>query len=538
MRCNSSISRTVAVATLLLVACVGNTASAMQSSGHKSALGTSAAVNPQGQLWIAYAEGDPSAATVQVAPANDVARKIAVNLKPEPVSSDGENRPKLFFGDRGYVYVTWTSPTSANYTGDIRFARSADGGKTWSKPIVVHHDRQLITHRFESMIVDRDGTLWVTWVDKRDLPIATAAKRDYAGAALYYAYSSDHGATWQGDFKLADHTCECCRISLALDATGRVAALWRHVFDGSERDHAFAYLSRQGKPSITRATFDRWKVDACPHHGPGLAIAADGTRHAVWFNQIDGAGRAFYGHLTSAQPQHVRALPEGASHADVAVLGKSVVVVWKRFDGEATRIESWISHDDGIEFASGDSLQTTAESDQPRLVTTKDDVMLVWRRADGLDVRPMLRKTVSKADSAPSTRTANASNASVRAFDRNTLAQIELAQRGRPFWLVLWDLECTYCMKSLSTIARVQQQNPNLDIVTVSTDSLDQAPALQRRLAELGVKSTAYAFGSGTSEALRYAIDPSWMGEKPRAYKYDGNGKRVARTGVLDASEL
>ncbi len=101
----------------------------------------------------------------------------------------------------------------------------------------MHHDRQLITHRFESLLVDRTGRVWVAWIDKRDLGVAQAAKREYAGAAVYYAYSDDRGAkVGRAIIKLADNSCECCRIALTLDSKGRAVAMWRHVFPGSERD--------------------------------------------------------------------------------------------------------------------------------------------------------------------------------------------------------------------------------------------------------------------------------------------------------------
>ena len=48
----------------------------------------------------------------------------------------------------------------------------------------------------------------------------------------------------------------------------------------------------------------------------------------------------------------------------------------------------------------------------------------------------------------------------------------------------------------------------------------------------------AYAFSAAPEEALRYAIDPAWMGEKPRAYRYTANGSRTAISGVLTAKEL
>ncbi|MET0535088.1 MAG: sialidase family protein [Steroidobacter sp.] len=517
-----------AIAVLAAVLLLGLLQAAHAAMTHGPGLGTTAAFDHQGRLWIVRTEPVDKTAHVIVQRSDDRGATwqppIRVTTNAEPVSADGENRPKLAFGTRDELYVTWTSPTSERFTGDIRFTRSLDGGKTWAAPSVIHRDRQVITHRFESMLVDQAGRIWAAWIDKRDLSIAQAAKRKYSGAAVYYAYSDDRGSTWKGDFKLADHSCECCRIALALDEQGRAVAMWRHVFDPNERDHAFAVLQPDGKKVVTeRVTFDRWKIDACPHHGPSLAIGADGTRHAVWFNQVNGEGRAFYGRLTNSSPANVQALPAGASHADLAVDGNKVGVVWKRFDGTSTRVESWLSNDGGKHFAPGPSLETDGESDQPRLLSNDQSMLIVWRRAEGIAVADLTQAATDDA---------------IKPFTRDTLRTIERQQAGAPYWVVLWDLECVYCMKSLGNIAAAQRAQPNLKIVTIATDPIAAASDLRQRLAEIGVQSQAYAFAGAPEEALRFAIDPAWMGEKPRAYRYTANGSRTPISGVLTASEL
>jgi hypothetical protein len=514
----ATISCVALIAAAQIVAAPAANAATMD----RAALGTSAAVDPAGRLWIAYTQpaGDAKQVVLLRRSDDDGAtwqQAVRVNEVAEPVAAEGENRPKLAFGPRSEIYVTWTAPTSEKFTGDIRFARSLDGGKTWSAPTVVHHDRQLITHRFESLIVDRQGHLWVAWVDKRDLKVAEEAGRAYRGAAIYYTHSGDRGATWKDETKLADSSCECCRIALAVDTQGRVAAMWRHVFEPNERDHAFAFLGPPKLP-IERATVDRWRIDACPHHGPSLVFGPDGTRHAVWFNQVDGQGRAFYGQLSKSGPTNVRTLPAGATHADVAVTGRTVAVAWKRFDGSVTKVESLISNDAGLSFAPGPSLETATDSDQPRLATAGQRITVVWRSADRIAVRDLV---------------APAFDTRVKPFERETRAAIERQYARTPFWLVLWDLECPYCMKSLSHLAAAQRADPQLKVVTISTDPVQSADEIAARLAQLGVKSDAYAFGDAPREALQYAIDALWLGEKPRAYRYDADGKREAISGVI-----
>lgn len=522
----------------VLVALVSVTAA---PSGWAS-LGTSAAADPQGRVWIAYAQAQGEASTVHVSQfeaATETWRHVgAVNGMPEPVSADGENRPKLAFGPTGEMYVTWTSPTSAKYTGDIRFARSLDAGETWSEPMTVHQDRQRISHRFESLLVDQSGRIWIAWLDKRDLHVAEQERRSYAGAAIYYAVSTDRGATWKGDFKIADNSCECCRIAMALDSNGAPAVMWRHVFAPNERDHAIATLTPEGPSSVHRVTFDRWSIDACPHHGPSLAIQPDGTRHAVWFNQIQGAGHVFYGQLGKERPLRVRALPSGAVHADVLVNGNTVAVAWKRFDGKTTRIETWLSNDAGEQFRAGPSMATTRNSDQPRLIARGKEAVLVWRQEDRtslISLTSPAQRSVIKPASAPATKKrANR----IAPFEPDTMKAIERAHQGRAFWVLLWDLECAYCMKSMQHAVEAQRRRPDLTLVTIATDSAMKATELRERLAELGIESSAFAFGSASTEALRYAVDPIWTGEKPRSYRYSASGQREAFSGVLSVEQL
>lgn len=357
--------------------------------GRKAELGTSAAVDNHGQLWIVHKEGDAGGQNIVLRVSADGGQTWdaprRVLTAPEPVSAEGENRPKIAFGRRNEIYITWTRPLSRPYTGEIRFVRSLDGGRSFSAPRTVHANRDIITHRFESMIVDRDGRIYVTWIDKRDLHAAQAKKRKYAGAAVYYAVSDDGGASFRGDHKIADHSCECCRIALALDQEGQPVALWRHVFEPNVRDHALARLAPDGRVApIRRASFDDWRVDACPHHGPGLAFAPDGTRHQVWFNVREGEGGVFYS-ATSATGEVLQSQRLGnsrAAHADVAVHGQQVAVAWKQFDGKETAVLARLSEDGGRTWRDLELARTQGPSDQPRLVTAGSGVLMVWRTRD------------------------------------------------------------------------------------------------------------------------------------------------------------
>ncbi|QDF99715.1 hypothetical protein CJ010_11000 [Azoarcus sp. DD4] len=348
----------------------------------RAELGASAAFAPDGTLHAVVKRGGH----ILLYRSSDAGRSwdapATVNATPEPISADGENRPKIAFAADGAALVSWTRPLAKRFSGEIRLARG-DGRGGFAAPITVHRDRREITHRFDSLLVAGDGRVVVAWIDKRDLEAAGAVGREYRGAALYAAVSDDGGKSFRPEVKIADHSCECCRIAVATDADGAPLLLWRHVFAPNERDHALARLAADGAPlAVERATFDRWRVDACPHHGPALAVAADGTRHAVWFNERDGEGRVFYGRLRNGTVEGQRPLGgERAAHADVAAAGGRVALVWKEFDGERTRLYAELSADGGGSFRRTELAATTGASDQPRILRRGDDFFAFWHTA-------------------------------------------------------------------------------------------------------------------------------------------------------------
>jgi hypothetical protein len=300
----------------------------------------------------------------------------------EKISAEGENRPKILFGSRGQAVITYTKPMSKPYTGEIRYIYSADGEK-FSLPSTLHDDRQEITHRFDSIIFDVNGGLHAFWIDKRDSEFARTKKdkRDsYEGAALYRKYSADGGLTWSSDIKLADHTCECCRIALTALSDGRIAVLWRHVFPGSIRDHAVTLVLGEKQDDIFHATHDQWKVQACPHHGPALDHDDHGF-YAVWFSERQGKATVKYGVLDwkKSTANYVDLPDPQAEHADVAVNGQKIVVAWRSFDGEKTSLYIWTSGNHGQSFEKKLMMQSDLDNDYPKLLKNANNIYLIWR---------------------------------------------------------------------------------------------------------------------------------------------------------------
>ena len=349
-------------------------------------LGASAAFDSHGRLWLV----DAADGHVRLRHSDDDGRTLSapveVNATAERIYAEGENRPKIAFGPHDEIYVSWSQPRAAPWTGFVRFARSLDRGEHFGDPLTVHHDRAEITHRFDALAVDGHGRIVIAWIDKRDVIAATAAGKPYLGAAIYYSWSDDGGASFVPERKLIDQSCECCRIALARMPDGEVAAFFRGIYGDNIRDHAYAVLRADGRTSqVARATFSDWQIAGCPHHGPGLAIGADGIRHAVWY-EAKGKPTIWYGQLDPGHaPKHPLAIAgAGAGHADVAVHGQTVWLAWNQVNADGYALMLRRSTDNGAHF---DTPREIAHSSgavgSPQLLLKQGRAFVAWNTAAG-----------------------------------------------------------------------------------------------------------------------------------------------------------
>jgi hypothetical protein len=348
----------------------------------RAPLSATAAFDQDGRLWLATVQDGYLYLRHSTDLGKTYSPLVAVNPQPEAIAADGENRPKIAIGPKGELYVSYTQSLDKPFSGNIRFSRSLDGGKSFSAPITVNDNLEIISHRFDSMVVNRHGEIYLVWLDKRDQQAAAQKELAYTGAAMYYAVSRNGGESFSANKKIADHACECCRIALATDIDGVPVAAWRHVYDKNTRDHAIARLD--GSATLMRISHDDWEVDACPHHGPSLSIGEDGTYHAVWFTQGKKRHGLLYARSTDKGAHFSVPLSFGnedaqAAHPYVLSIGKAVYLVWKEFDGKNTHIRLMRSTDNGVSWSAPASVAQSADAtDHPLLIARKDHVFLSW----------------------------------------------------------------------------------------------------------------------------------------------------------------
>lgn len=353
-----------------------------QKSLARQPLAATATFDAQGRLWLATVKDGHVVVSYSDDQGKTFGAPVPVNAEAEFVAADGENRPKILVGGNGNIYVSYTRPLETPFSGNIRFSRSTDGGKSFSAPVTVNDNLEPITHRFDAMGINGRGQIYIAWLDKRDAAAAGKKGEKYSGIAVYYAVSDDEGRSFGPNAKAADHTCECCRVAMAVDTDGYPVIAWRHIYDTNIRDHAL--LKLDGKAAPLRLSHENWNIAACPHHGPSLSIASDGTYHAAWFSNAPQQHGLFYAHSTDQGRTFSRPLSFGnfeaqAAHPYVLSLGNRVYLVWKEFDGENTGIIGMTSGDGGKSWSAPAKLADTADvSDSPMLIGNNNRAYLSW----------------------------------------------------------------------------------------------------------------------------------------------------------------
>lgn len=355
------------------------------SAPKRAALAVSAGFDAHSRLWRAAVDNG----RVQVSYSNDLGRTfsppVVVNATPEKIGAEGELRPKIAFGKNGEIFVTWTQALNKPYAGHIRFSRSLDGGKTFSPPVTVNRNPDAITHRFEALAVANDGTLYIAWVDKRDLEAAKATGQPYEGAAIYVAVSRDGGASFGTEFKVADHSCECCRIALSTEQGGTAVLMWRHVFEGGIRDHAMARIGPEGVLNApVRATFGQWKIDACPHHGGAIARGGDWGWHLAWYDGNEAKPGLYVARMdgeawVASPARRFGNVDAQAGHPSLYAQGERVWLVWKELSETHAVVMAMTSEDGGRSWGAPHKVaENVGAADNPFLISDGVQVYLSW----------------------------------------------------------------------------------------------------------------------------------------------------------------
>jgi len=206
--------------------------------------------------------------------------------------------------------------------GDLLVWRSLDGGRTWSKGIVVNDVPGAPTEGLHSLAGDARGGLFAAWLDKRG----------GNGTKLYGARSNDAGATWSKNvfiYQSPDGTiCECCHPSVAMGPDGQILVMWRNWLGGARDMYLMRSRNGESFSKPEKLGTGSWQLNACPMDGGGLATSAQRTI-AAWRRGED---------VFLAEPGKQEARIGAGKDVALALSGEHVYVVWT----SGAKIEAWM----------------------------------------------------------------------------------------------------------------------------------------------------------------------------------------------------
>jgi hypothetical protein len=344
---------------------------------------------PDGSLWLAFM----AAGRVLVARSADLAQSfttpVALNQEPLDLDWGPDARPKIAIDRDGRMFAAFARFKNKSFDGEVLYTHSVDAGRSFTPPRPITKNPE--SQRFEALALDADGSLFTAWLDKRNRAAAKAAKGNYIGAALAFAWASNGGEDISEARIAHDNTCECCRLAIAFAAPGRPVIVFRNVFEPNVRDHAVITFANANTPGpVYRVSTDDWRTDACPHHGPALAVSQNGSYHVAWFTNGLARKGVFYARSLDGGRSFSAPLPIGRAerapaHPFLLAVNEALWLTWKEFDGEKTSVWGMVSRDDGMTWSQPKRLAEAGDtSDQALLLSNGSDVFLSWlSKAEG-----------------------------------------------------------------------------------------------------------------------------------------------------------
>jgi thiol-disulfide isomerase/thioredoxin len=102
-------------------------------------------------------------------------------------------------------------------------------------------------------------------------------------------------------------------------------------------------------------------------------------------------------------------------------------------------------------------------------------------------------------------------------------------QKGKVVLVDFWATWCTPCRKEMPLVAKLgaKLKAKGFEVITISSDELDNEPAAREFLKGTGITGTAYLKAAKDDDVFIRQIDPKWGGELPALVLYDKTGKKV-----------
>ncbi len=218
---------------------------------------------------------------------------VRVNDVEGEVRASGEQPARVVVNKT--IHVVW--PARIDGRPVIRYARSDNDGRSFSKAETVAGDGRPGARGWEAITLGHDGSVQLVWLDGRNdtskgmrhhrgpapAPAKTPMKAGGRGPRQDIFHASWKDDAPRAERPVAANVCFCCKPAIAT-AGPQVYVAFRHLFPEGIRDIAVARSTDNGVTfgAPARLSEDNWKIDACPDDGPAMVADSHGGIHVVW----------------------------------------------------------------------------------------------------------------------------------------------------------------------------------------------------------------------------------------------------------------
>jgi hypothetical protein len=293
----------------------------------------------------------------------------------------------------GALDAAWCQDTGSESKPDVFFARSVDGGKTWSKPVDISNTPG--ESSYPHISVASDKSLHVVWCD------TTKGRRN---RDIFYAESSDGGKTWgQSSLLRVEDISNTAGSSsepkIAIDDNDEVHVVWCDSTPGRTRPDIFYVSKQKGQWTKPQNLSSNERISSHPSIacGPGGKVYlawSDSSRELhmadVWC--IIGKDGSFGKPINVSNTSGVSTQPTVAADET----GR-LVIVWSDIcisDGKP-EVYARVSHDKGASLSHLiDMSNTNGSSKYAQVAINRDRFFVIWEEDDGGRTHIMISSVV------------------------------------------------------------------------------------------------------------------------------------------------